>query len=287
MSDGFSLINIDGKLAEPATVLIQKIADAIGGGFKPRQIRRIAEAQADADIIKAKAQIEIDEIQKRALIRFVAEESKKQDNIESITEQSFKYLDTSSNPQDIDDDWITNFFDKCRIISDTDMQLLWAKILAGEANSPGTYSKRTINVLGSFSKTDAELFSKLCNFNCQFEDEIIPFVFYDEDFVSGHSIYIDNGINFVNLLHLSSINLINFEPVGFKNNKLPNQIILRYHEDKLTLNFKQPVDNQMSTGNILLTSIGMELARICDSKEIDGFVNYLITKFSKQGITVS
>ena len=44
------------------------------------------------------------------------------------------------------------------------MQILWARVLAGEANAPGTYSKRTVNLLSDFDKSDAELFTKLCGF---------------------------------------------------------------------------------------------------------------------------
>jgi hypothetical protein len=42
MSNGGSLINL-GEISKPATVLIEKIADAIGGVFKPYQIRRVAQ----------------------------------------------------------------------------------------------------------------------------------------------------------------------------------------------------------------------------------------------------
>ncbi|MFC1934969.1 DUF2806 domain-containing protein [Chloroflexota bacterium] len=181
VSDGFSLVSIDGKIVEPATELIRKISNAIGGGFKPRQIRRVAEAHADAKIIEAKSQIEISELQHRALTRFLMEESKKQDNIESITEKAIGQLNASSTPRDIEDDWITNFFDKCRIISDEDMQILWAKILAGESNLPGTYSKRIINSLGSLDKTDAESFMALCGFTCLIQDEFVPII-YEEGF---------------------------------------------------------------------------------------------------------
>jgi hypothetical protein len=38
-----------------------------------------------------------------------------------------------------------------------EMQNLWAQVLAGEANSPGTYSKRTVNFLSSLDKKDAAL----------------------------------------------------------------------------------------------------------------------------------
>jgi hypothetical protein len=152
-----SLINF-GDISKPATVLIEKISEAVGGYFRPYQIKRVAKAEADADIIKAEAQIEITDLQRRALNRFVAEESKKQENIETITAKAIPQLTDSSAPQNMEDDWISNFFDKCRIVSDEEMQSLWAKVLAGEANSPGSYSKRTVNFLSSLDKSDAQLF---------------------------------------------------------------------------------------------------------------------------------
>ncbi|MCH8864054.1 MAG: DUF2806 domain-containing protein, partial [Chloroflexi bacterium] len=246
MSDGFSLINIDGKITEPATVLIQKISAAIGGGFKPRQIRRVADAEADAEVIKAKAQIKITALQQRALTRFIMEESKKQDNIESITEKAIGQLNASSTPQDIEDDWITNFFDKCRIISDEDMQNLWAKILAGESNSPGTYSKRTINSLGSLDKTDAELFIALCNFTCLVDGIFIPFV-YIEDLDLPQSLLKKHGLTFDNVLHLTSIGLISFESIGYGKTGINQQFDISYHKTNLRLEFQKPQDNELST----------------------------------------
>ncbi len=40
MTEGTSLVNI-GELSKPATVLIEKISDAVGGIAKPWQIRRV------------------------------------------------------------------------------------------------------------------------------------------------------------------------------------------------------------------------------------------------------
>ncbi|MDO8682256.1 MAG: DUF2806 domain-containing protein, partial [Armatimonadota bacterium] len=148
-------IIILGELSKPATVLIEKIAGAVGGIFEPCQIVRVAKAEAEAEIIKAETQIKITDLQRRALNRFVAEEAKKQDNMEQITQKAISQLANSSTPQNIEDDWIINFFDKCRIVSDEEMQSLWAKVLAGEANAPGTYSKRTVNLLSSLDTNDA------------------------------------------------------------------------------------------------------------------------------------
>ncbi len=284
MIDGFALIKVDGKITEPATVLITKISDAVGGLYKPYQIRRVSKAEADAAIIKEQTHIEINDLQRRAFNRLVSEEAKRQDNIESITEKAIPQLTSSSTPQDMDNDWIMNFFDKCRIISDEDMQLLWAKILAGEANSPGTYSKRTINSLASLDKADAELFIVFCCFNWLIDEDLVPFV-YNEDLELDQSIYKKNGIDFDALLHLSSIGLISFESVGYLQTKLKQQIEISYHKTNLRLEFKKPQGNELSTGNVLLTSVGKELAQVCGSNAIDGFFDYSIQKITAQGIT--
>ncbi len=283
MSDGFSLVKVDGKIVEPATVLIKKISDAVGGGFKPRQIRRVAEAEADAEVIKAKAQIKITKLQQRALTRFIMEESKKQDNIESITEKAIPQLTSSSTPQDMDNDWIMNFFDKCRIVSDDDMQLLWARILSSEANSPGAFSRRTVNSLGSLDKSDAQLFIKLCSFVLLLDNAPSSFVYDTEA-----SIYNDQQINYSSLAHLDDIGLLSFGSLaGYKFLKLPKQIIISYFGTTLTLELKNAEDNELEFGKVRLTSIGQELSYICGAVPLDGFLDYLIERWSKEGIVLS
>lgn len=114
MPDGNSLVNL-GDITKPANTLIKKISEAVGGYFKPHQIKRIAKAEAEASIIKAHAQIEVTDLERRAIARFVAEEARRQENIESITEQALSQLKTGATPDKVEDDWITNFFEKCRI----------------------------------------------------------------------------------------------------------------------------------------------------------------------------
>lgn len=220
MSNDTSLINL-GDLSKPATVLIEKISDAIGGIFKPYQIRRVAKAEAEAETIRATAQIEITEMQQRAFVRFVAEEAKKQANIESITRKALEDVKDDARPQDVEDDWISNFFDKCRLISDKEMQSLWAKVLAGEANSPGRYSKRTVNFLSSLDKSDAALFTQLCGYGW-FLSNVVPLIYNEND-----EIYMKHGINFDSLKHLDNIGLLSFEPLaGYQRTRLPEVVTI-------------------------------------------------------------
>ncbi len=236
-----SLIDI-GKLSKPATVLVEKVSDAIGGFCKPWQIQRIAKAEVAADIIRAKGNVEISEIQQRAVKRFVDEETRKQINMENISLKALPLVDDESTPEDVENDWITYFFEKCRLISDEKMQQLWAGVLSGEANSPGTFSKRSIDILSSFSQQDAFLFSSLCNFEWLIDDQRIPIVFDLKD-----RIYHDQNINYENLMHLSNIGLIEFTGISTHAlDELPTTTTLTYHKtDKVIIKFlnnKETID---------------------------------------------
>src|SRR5882724_3148070 len=211
MSDNFesSLINL-GELSKPATVLVEKISDAVGGIFKPYQIVRVAKAEAQADRARAEGQIEISDLQRRAFHRFLEEEAKKQKNIEDITQKALPLLNEDSKPNEIEDDWITNFFDRCRLISDEHMHVLWSKILAGEANTPGAYSKRTVNLLSTLDQYDAILFTQLCSFGLDIQG-LTPLI-YDES----EKIYKKNGIDLGTIRHLEAIGLISYELNGFR-----------------------------------------------------------------------
>ena len=110
-----NVVNL-GDLSKPADTLIKRISAAVGGIFKPYQIKRIAKAKAEAALIQAESKIQIEEIHYRAIHRFIEEEAKKQNNIEQITSQALPFLRQESNPDAIEDDWVTNFFEKCRII---------------------------------------------------------------------------------------------------------------------------------------------------------------------------
>lgn len=280
MSEGNSIINL-GDLSKPANTLIEKISEAIGDVFKPWQIRRVAKAEAEAEQIKALSKIETSQLEQRALQRFVYEEAKKQSNIENITGQSLPQLNEGAKPEDIEDDWITNFFDKCRLVSDEEMQSVWARILAGEANSPGRFSKRTVNFMESLDKQDALLFTKLCAFNWMLGD-IQPLI-YD----TSAEIYTKNGINFSILKHLDAIGLISFESLsGYKRHGFSQTTVTVYKNAPVILKFPKENDNEINIGKVLLTTIGRELANICVPETIAGFDEYIIDEWKKKGIGV-
>ena len=85
--NSMSVVNL-GKLSKPADTLIKKVSDAIGGVFEPWQIKRVAKAEAEASLIKSKSEIEITDLKRRAMHRFVEEEANRQENMEQITKKA-------------------------------------------------------------------------------------------------------------------------------------------------------------------------------------------------------
>lgn len=268
-----SLINL-GELSKPADTLIKKISKAVGGIFKPYQIKRVAKAEAEAALIKAQTEIQITDLQRRAMHRFIEEEANRQKNIEDITAKALPQLNDKADPSKVEDDWIINFFDKCRIVSDDEMQELWSRVLAGESNSPGTYSKRTVNFLSDLDKGEAEMFTHLCGFGWIIEN-FIPLI-YDTQ----HPIYNDQGINFGSLSHLESIGLIQFNNLtGFRWLDPPKKFTVLYYGTPISLEIPNDSDNEIKIGKVLLTRIAQELAPICGSKPVDGFLEYVTEKW--------
>lgn len=277
MGEGTSIVNF-GDLSRPATVLIQKISAAVGGVFKPHQIKRLAKAEAEAALIHAESEIKITDLHRRAMHRFVEEEAKKQENIEAITEKALPELEDKSEPQRMDDDWISNFFDKCRIVSDGEMQQLWSKVLAGEANAPGTFSKRTVNFIASLDKEDAILFSKFCGFGWMFGDRLTALIF-DSD----APIYAGAGIHFESLSHLDDIGLISFNSITtFQQTRLGKRLLLYYYGAFVLLELPDDQNNRLNLGHVLLTKAGQQLARISGSTPVADFPEYVLARWSAE-----
>lgn len=264
-----SLVNL-GELSKPANTLIEKVSSAIGGVFEPWQIKRIAKAEAEASLIKIESEIQITDLHRRAMHRFVEEEANRQENMEEITKKSILLIEEKSDPAKMEDDWVTNFFDKSRIVSDEDMQALWANVLAGEANKPGSFSRRTVNLLSDLDKRDAELFQTLCRFGWDV-GEFTPVIFD-----RGAPIYNNLGINFTSLSHLDSLGLIRSNALtGFGMTVFSKSFAVAYFGQPLQLVIKEGQENKIPIGGIILTQAGKELAQIVKVPGVQGFYDYV------------
>ena len=279
MSDGKGLININingDKIGEAGKVLIEKISEGIGGLCAPWQTTRMAEARAKAARTELDSDITLTDVQRRAQARWLAEETKHQENIERITAQAIPLLGHESTPEKIDPDWVANFFQKSRIVSDEEMQSLWSRLLANEANSPGSVSRRAVNLLADLDKEDAEKFSILSNF-CWSFGKPTPMIFGHTD-----DVVMKYGLNFESLAHLESLGLVRIAVSEFKyTNLVPGVVSFDYFKRKLVLNLQS---SDLYTGKVMLTPTGVQLSKVATTGPLDDVFEYVREHYKGKGL---
>ncbi|MGJ3523566.1 DUF2806 domain-containing protein [Nitratidesulfovibrio sp. D1] len=283
------LAEISGHCEKPALELISTISKATGTFFKPWIITRNAKAEAKAaeaqarakaltDEILTESQIKTTELKLRALTRFTTEEIRKQINIDTILDIALPLLSNGAKSREIDSDWVHNFINKSSQFSDADMQNLWGRILAGEANAPGSYSRRTINILNDFSKDDLKGFESICRFSLRVEEEDLPVIINHSD-----DIYARNGIDYIMLHHLDDIGLISYTtPIGTNYTFDTPPITFSYFGHRITLNISP--DTEIPIGQVVLTKSGTELHKLANQTAVPGFLEHLCDYWQKKGL---
>ncbi len=248
-------LQINADLTKPATVLIERISDAIGALFKPRQIVRNAVAQSRAAIIQAEARVKVTEIEEQGLRRLIYEEGKNQANIEQIVAKALPLVTCDARPEDIEADLITHIFDRCRNISDSDMQAIWSRLLAGEANQPGSFSKRTVDLVASLDKADALLFERLSRYAWN-----IGIMFLERPDLAT----IEVGLTYQELAHLESLSLIRYEDAGFHTTiESPDAELALEYFNRLVVCASDSPPQIVQVGRVMLTKSGEQLLKLC------------------------
>ena len=89
---------------------------------------------------------------------------KRMANMQSIVGQAIEQMPEQVPDTPVDHDWTARFFGNAEDVSDEEMQKLWAKLLAGEVERPGSISLRTLDILRNMTQKEAELFMRAVNY---------------------------------------------------------------------------------------------------------------------------
>lgn len=282
MSKAIDIIN---AVTAPANKLIDAVTGAIGKAYEPRHIRKMADAKAyeinaigqalrdNADIqIQYNGQAitantsDIEEFIKRTQNRLAFQELQKQQNIESVTDKAYDILveETECSSEPVNKDWMIRFFNSVEDISDEDMQLLWAKLLAGEIKRPKSFSLRTLETLKNLSKYEAETFQAINKFViCGIDNCYIP---GDTDIRN------ELGIQFCDLLNISECGLISIiDAVDAFYEIDPKSEKAVFGNDNIDVVVKNQKEELIRTkvSAIPLTTIGIEISMLFDSQISD------------------
>jgi Protein of unknown function (DUF2806) len=290
-------------ISKPAQKLIQVVSAGIGSVFRPRSMRKeadakaygirvIADAEADANVTKASGQTRAEveririlsganpELLERAKIRLLSREIDGQLNIEDIAEQALANLPEKVSDQPISDDWKRKFFLEAENICDEDLQFLWGKVLAGEVTSTGSYSLRTLEVLKHLSKQEAELFRIACNL--AFRDGWILKPGHDANVMLN-----PYGLNYDGLLSLRDAGLIYESDALIKQFKglNPKQSYMFNNNDVL-IQLSGAFPPILELAALPFTRAGMELQNLIEPNPCMPYLQDVAKHLRQKGLTV-
>ncbi len=159
---------VAGPLLAPWRAKREAQARLISAQAEADSVRIIADAQAiahrtfaDSDNVQGVLDIGPDGIAQR--IEY--QEQKRQANLASVVREAARELgDREVAPHEPDHDWSARFFGSVQDVSSEDMRRIWAHILAGEVEQPGSTSLRTIATLRNLTAGEAKAFSGIARF---------------------------------------------------------------------------------------------------------------------------
>jgi len=193
-----------------------------------------------------------------------------------------KYQDQKHTNKGMDFDWFVRFFEDSGNISNEEMQELWAKILAGEIAKPGSFSRRTLDVLRNLSQADAQLFRSLSKYFFFAGGGIVLY--------RNSALHNEYGIKYSQIKHLTDCGLFSAHlPFAIFDHE--RQAAFHTEDIVCVANIEAKSDGVIEYPVHPLTSAGVELLRV-DKLEADvdflfSIVNALPTDTGEKQVSFS
>lgn len=288
-----------GELSKPITKLIETVSSGIGVLFEPTRVIRKAKADAEAIKILAKAKVEALAIHETVLREqyFALEQEKLSREFQQKINRDNVIIETASqlkgrpvNDTEVDKDWATQFFSFVEDVSDSQMQLIWAKLLAKEIEKPGSYSKRSMLTLKYMSVREAKTFQSIVNYSLTNQNGNVVFPMSAESYLREINQELGYSKRTRLLEDLNLISIYNF-PVTVSFGPIEGKDYVWIENGEMAI--KITGNNRDDLGEItlqgqLFTEIGQELARLVtySDQKIDYLqkvVPALLSRGSKNG----
>ncbi len=273
------VLEIAKTLVSPVEKLLEITKSGVGTLYEPRRIRKKAEAKAyEISVIAEALRNNLDVIltyddgivlandpefkafAKRTEHRLAYQELRKQANIEAVVDNAYDELkwneEISATP--VDEDWTIRFFNCIEDVSNEKMQLLWGKLLAGEARQPGSFSLRTLETLKSLSQKEAQIFCMICALTIIHQNAF--------NLPTNGELFTDTPIDYEDIMTLGEAGLVNFQNVLY-NIHLPagESTVFNVGNEQISLNNASADEITFNCEVYSLTTAGIELFDIVSS----------------------
>lgn len=204
-------------------------------------------------------------------------------NQKTIMEIANKYLsienDETITHQPIDEDWFDYFLEESKIISTSNAQEIWGKILAEECKNPNSIRKSLIFTLKTLDKSTANSFQKLNNLS--FELITSNGIIESALCIFPKELPLMN-LTYEELLDLKSTGLIDINEFYSHGYKLPKHetSYIRYFDEKITIDLLDDEYNDLLLGYVFFTENGNILSKIIEKEKQPELINYVMNKIS-------
>lgn len=206
-------------------------------------------------------------------------------NYEKCVSYAAPRIDDPEKVRNVDPEWADKHREHAEKAYDEETQQLWGRVLAGEINAPGSFSKRSMSILADMEQEDARAFEKLCARciggklgNGQYQEPMPMLINVGEEF----------AITPQEMAALNSIGLTNFSMQGISQGATMHpgdgQLVRLGGADYL-LQGAQGVIFSFTVHEF--TKYGVELSKLCQMGCEPGFGGTLIGKWIEAGITVN
>ena len=154
------------KEKSPITISQDKVKtnstqkDSVNASTQMQLLNLARQFVIDGALLPKEKQLTLeDRSRKRERITYL----RKQQNLESIIQRAVQYCSDDEVGERADQDWFNNYTYLAEDVSNKTMQDLWAKILAGEISSPGSFSLKSLQAFKTMSINEAKLLAKACS----------------------------------------------------------------------------------------------------------------------------
>ena len=186
-----------------------------------------------------------------------------------------------------DSEWFERFFDEAKFVSEEQLQLVWANILAQKISNPNLVPKSLTRILTEISKDQAEAVQIIANMNVVFF-RVDKNGDIDE---AGNCIFVpetkDNldeyGINIGILEELEALGVLKLTPYAFDEK---GKVGIFYNH-RIISPYDFSEEGHISIGTVKLTQAGMCLANIADARILDGYLEKVRDYLAERFICVS
>ena len=209
--------NLSINIADLTKIVCEKIEKAVGFIYDPFGNKHESRQQ----LVSRIKSLNLPPLEEAALIskaNKIIKEYINQNDILQIALDNLNLRQTKEQQKmyEMDDDFLSRFFDSAKHISNDEAKLIWGHILSKEIQSPGSISKQLIHILSTIEPKHAELFSVLCKYTLVYsnkihkdlyEYDVIPFIDINESTLDYWALH---NVTYKSLRDLQSKGLIFF-----------------------------------------------------------------------------